>query len=209
MKRQPSAAEDVVAAQSAEQYRARWAISLLLACVVLDGAGVLAGLAPRLPLDANAMDLLQLVAFVATGSVWLLWLQQAYRNLRLVGTRRSRFSSGWAVAFWLIPFINLVRPYEIVKELWQRSEARNDRDSFDGLPAPAFIPWWWATCVLSGLGRLHATLTVEAQAANSAAGLTNVAVLEDALGVVAAVLAIRLVRGITGLQQLFQTQRVV
>lgn len=191
-----------MAAQSAEQYRARWAISLLLACVVLDGAGVLAGLAPHLPLDANAMDLLQLVAFIATGSVWLLWLQQAYRNLRLVGTKRSRFSSGWAVAFWLIPFINLVRPYEIVKELWQRSEARNDRDSFDGLPAPAFIPWWWATCVLSGLGRLHASLTVEA-------GVTNVAVLEDALGVVAAVLAVRLVRGISGLQQLFQTQRVV
>src|SRR2546430_13548182 len=46
-------------------------------------------------------------------------------------SKRSRFSQGWAVGCWLIPFVNLVRAYQTMKDLWLRSESLNDRDGYD------------------------------------------------------------------------------
>src|SRR5204862_294895 len=60
-----------------------------------------------------------------------------------VGSKRSRFPQGWAVGYWLIPFVNLVRAYQTMKDLWLRSESLNDRDGYDNLPAPAFLTTWW------------------------------------------------------------------
>jgi uncharacterized protein DUF4328 len=199
--------DDLINAQSAEQSRARWATYLLFACVALDVAGILS--AQRVLLDGRygAIGVLRLPVFIATAIVWLLWLHQAYRNLSLVGTMRSSFTPDRAVGCWFVPFINLVRPYQIVKELWQRSEGRNDRDSFDGLPAPALVSWWWGMFLLSGLGRL-ATLGPQAQSLKVLTTVADVGMLADAVEVVAALLAIRIVRGITDLQQLFQAQRL-
>src|SRR6266487_4607117 len=36
---------------------------------------------------------LKLAALVGIGILWLLWLRRAYRNLALVGSKRSRFTS--------------------------------------------------------------------------------------------------------------------
>lgn len=216
-------ADNLVNACNAQRFRARWTASLLGSCLVLDVAGVLSGLAPHTVFGRVAagathgpeaatngavIDAVQLLAFIATGAVWLRWMHRAYHNLRLVGTKRSRFSAGWAVGYWFLPLINLVRPYQIVKELWQRSESLNDRDSFNGLPAPTFLPWWWGMCLLSGVARLLATLTPPVSRLPTFMTATDARMLADAVGVVAAVLAIKVVREITGFQQLFHTQRL-
>ena len=55
--------------------------------------------------------------FIVTGIVWLLWLHSSYGLLRYLGTKVTRFSPGWAVGCWFVPFVNLVRPYQVVEEL--------------------------------------------------------------------------------------------
>lgn len=211
-------------AWSAERVRARWTGYLLFGCLALNFAAIVTALEQHALLGpvaaaavlppapaANgarhaALGVLQLLAFIATGTVWLLWLHQAYRNLRLVGTKRSRFTARWAVGYWFVPFLNFVRPYQIVKELWQRSESLNDRDSFTGLPAPALLPWWWGTYLTGLLGRLQATLALGARSLHEPSSVTDATIVGDAAGVVAAVLAIMVVRGISGRQQLFQAE---
>ena len=64
---------------------------------------------------------------LGTGIVWLAWLRGAYRNLALVGSKRSRFTPRRAVGYWFMPFVNLVRGYQVMKDLWLRSESMNDR----------------------------------------------------------------------------------
>src|SRR2546430_678851 len=92
---------------------------------------------------SRTIDALNLVAFACTAVLWLVWLYRAYTNLVFVGSKRVRFSPTWAVGYWFIPFVNVVRAYQVMKDLWLRSDSRNDRDGYDDLPAPVLLRGWW------------------------------------------------------------------
>jgi hypothetical protein len=48
--------------------------------------------------------------------------RRAYRNLPALGAESPRFSSGWAVGAWFVPFLNLVRPKQIMDDIWRASD---------------------------------------------------------------------------------------
>lgn len=205
---------------------ARWTTVLLYTCMALDLVAIAAGFSQRTLLlravtgegytqaeaDANdsrysAIARLQLVAFVLTGIVWLFWLYRAYSTLTVLGTRKSRFTPGWAVGYWFIPFVNLVRPYQIVVDLWLRSASLNATDSVEHLPRPALVGWWWAVYLLTGAaGRLYASFSRLAESVSQLITVTDIGMVGDAIGIVAAVLAIGIVRKIDRLQQRFEPQ---
>ena len=217
-----SMARDLRIARRAEHRVALWTICLLSACLVLE-AGTLASTfshraelraaasAPPLPGEAAPNDAprrtivnLRLAALVGTGIIWLVWLRRAYRNLALVGSKRSRFTTRQAVGYWFIPLVNLVRAYQVMKDLWLRSESMNDRDAYDDLPAPPLLSGWWGMSLAWGL--LEPVVAATARNARTALELTNVtdvALVGSVVGIVAMVLAIRVVRGIDQRQQCF------
>jgi hypothetical protein len=107
-------------------------------------------------------------AFLVTAIVFLSWLQKARRNVEHLRGRELTWSSEMAIGGFLLPLVNLVIPYSVVKEIWNASApARPDewgleppRPSADGL----LIAWWisWAAAFFSkvlfeqsvwGLGR--------------------------------------------------------
>jgi hypothetical protein len=65
--------------------------------------------------------LVYLAAVVATIVIFLMWLHRAYRNLPALGAPKPRFSPSGAVWAWFIPILNLWRPYQILREVWQVS----------------------------------------------------------------------------------------
>jgi len=215
-------AQDLRTARRAEHTVARWTTSLLFACLLLE-AGTLASaysyraalrVAAAEPLLAGdmvandarrpAIATLRPAALLITGIVWLVWLRRAYRNLALVGSKRSRFTARQAVGYWFIPFVNLARGYQVMRDLWLRSESMNDRDAYDDLPAPAFLSTWWGMSWTWGV--LEPVVAATARGARTPLELinaTDVGMLVNAAGVVAAVLAIKLVREIDRRQQCF------
>ncbi|HYU90783.1 MAG TPA: DUF4328 domain-containing protein [Gemmatimonadales bacterium] len=202
---------------------ARWTICLLLACLALEAATLASGfsyrgLLPRLaagvtllPQEAAAIaardrviEVLKLVAFTGAGIAWLVWLHRTYGNLVLVGSKRARFSRGWAVAYWFIPFVNLVRSFQVMKDLWLRSDSLNDRDGYDRLPAPAFLTGWWGASVSWGvLEQVVAYMARDARTPLELINATDMGLLVNAIGLVAGVLAIKVVREIDRRQQCF------
>jgi Domain of unknown function (DUF4328) len=215
--------EDPSTARRAGHAVARWTICLLLACLALEAATLASGFSYRgllarlaagaalLPHEAaataardRAIGLLKLAALTGTGIAWLIWLHRTYGNLVLVGSKRSRFSRGWAVAYWLIPLVNLVRAYQVMKDLWLRSDSLNDRDAYDSLPAPAFLTGWWGMSLTWGvLGRLVTIIARDARTPHELINVTDVGMLVNAVGIVAGVLAIKVVREIDRRQQCF------
>ena len=91
------------------------------------------------------------MAFACAAVLWLVWLHRAYTNLVFVGSKRVRFSPTWAVAYWFVPFVNVVRAYQVMKDLWLRSDSRNDRDGYDDLPAPVLLRGWWGVSLAWGV----------------------------------------------------------
>src|SRR3989442_8217650 len=210
----------------AEPTVARCPAYLLFACLLLEAGTLAATFSQRAelrvttdepvlpgnaaPNDARSAGIakLKLAALVGTGILWLTWLRQAYRNLALVGSKRSRFTSRQAVGYWFIPFVNLVWAYQVMKDLWLRSESMNDRDAYDDLPAPALLSGWWGMSLAWGV--LEPVVAATARNARTALELTNVtdvALVGSVVGIVATVLAIRVVRGIDQRQQCFSHNR--
>ncbi len=224
MPQQLSSPDVLGTARRAERSVARWTTYLLCGCLALEAGTIASDLARRSWLDRVAagaplvaaeaaardaqyqtIDRLKWAAFLGAAIVWLAWLYRAYGNLTLVGSKRSRFPRAWAVGYWLIPFVNLVRPYAVMRDLWLRSASLNDRDGYDSLPPPQLLAWWWGisvTWVVSGW--LLAFLTRDARTPAELAQAADLGMVVSAVGMIAVVLAIFVVRGIDRTQQCFE-----
>lgn len=71
----------------------------------------------RLMSGANVEDGFLLVIAI----VWLIWQHRAQKNLEGLGATWLRFTPGWAVGWWFVPFANLVKPFQTMRELWKAS----------------------------------------------------------------------------------------
>ena len=65
-------------------------------------------------LGALVLNLLAAVAFCV-------WIHRAASNLPALGRYGMKFTPGWCVGWFFIPFANLVKPFQAVKELWRAS----------------------------------------------------------------------------------------
>ena len=88
------------------------------------------------------------VVLVVCGYVFLIrWLRRAYYNLHLLPGIRPEYPEGWAAGAWFVPFINLVRPFTIMREVWNDTQ----RAAFGQVAVPAtLLGWWWAAHLLQG-----------------------------------------------------------
>jgi hypothetical protein len=93
-----------------------------------------------------AIFLLALVEFViywATVVLFLMWLYRAYDAVRVFNPwNRLNYSRGLALGSFFIPFMNLIVPYRVVKEIWQKSGTPDEALLSEPNP-PGWFPAWW------------------------------------------------------------------
>jgi hypothetical protein len=81
---------------------------------------------------------------VVVGIVWLMWQYRGQANLEAMGEKGLRFTPRFAVVWWLVPLANLVMPYRVTVELWERlGPDERSRTTLGPLPA------WWGAWVTS------------------------------------------------------------
>jgi len=113
------------------------------------------------PAGADASDqrqaligLLQLLLYLGTIVAFLVWFRRAYRNVPALGAESLRFSSGWAVGAWFVPFLNLVRPKQLADDIWRASDPALPAQpgaAWKQQRVPVLLHWWWALWILSSL----------------------------------------------------------
>jgi len=87
-----------------------------------------------------------LLMALPTGVAFLIWFHRAHRNLRSFRSGPFAFTPASAVGSFFIPFVNLVRPYEAMRELWQATDpiVRPFDEGPHGLvPVGWLVPSWW------------------------------------------------------------------
>lgn len=137
--------------------------TLVEANVLKVGAALAAGTAGYAEADvhdsfAQPVYISFLAAYILAGIVFLVWVHRANKNLHAIGITDMQFSPGWAVGWWFVPFMNLVRGHTIVKELWQGSHSPGTSVGPDS-PFPKMIDYWWGAWLLSGiLSRISARI---------------------------------------------------
>ncbi|MDX1943609.1 MAG: DUF4328 domain-containing protein [Saprospiraceae bacterium] len=95
----------------------------------------------------GVIALLTFITIIFSIIFFIRWFRRAYYNLHKIGVKGLRYSEGWAAGCWFIPFINLMYPYQIMREIWietQRAIAGNNNIKNANL-----VGWWWALYLFS------------------------------------------------------------
>ena len=146
-----------------------------------------------------------LLAYLVLIISFCIWIYRAAKNLQSLNVGGQRFSPGWAVGWWFVPFMNLVRPYQVVKELWKGSypiSESDDSSAWRNAPTSAILGWWWGIWIVSNLvntGVSRASLSDDI----SVDGLITAdyfSLVGDALTILAAVGIFMLIRRISSNQ---------
>lgn len=150
----PSAPSSITAGVRTLARRSRIVRAGLTGAIVLQALNAIAAASDPLPVPAGTpvddgtvlSAIFGFLLTVGTAVAWLLWQHRAQRNLHEAGLRDLRFTPGWAVGWWLIPFANLVMPYRTTTELVLRSAPT------DAPPeVPAWLAAWWGSWVGSSV----------------------------------------------------------
>lgn len=65
-----------------------------------------------------------------------IFLYRSNQNLFFLGCPNKKYSAGWALAWYLLPFVNLVMPFFVIREIWEGSKLGYYTWSSRGEPLP-------------------------------------------------------------------------
>lgn len=96
------------------------------------------------------MGILQLIIYLTSGVVFIMWFRRAYYNLGLRTTLAH--DDGWAAGGWFVPIISLYRPYQMMQEIDQGTglliEKRSAKPEKDN---GMLMGIWWVLWIASGI----------------------------------------------------------
>jgi hypothetical protein len=140
------------------------------------------------------------LASLAITVLWIIWMWRAASNAQLLARARQRFSPGWAIGGWFIPFANLVIPGLQMADIWRGSADPDER-----VPPSTGLVWtWWIVFIVGRLSLLAAPGGVRLGHLYRVSELdtrVTVSIAGNVLVAVSAVLAILVVRRITAGQE--------
>lgn len=109
-----------------------------------------------------SMDLFNALSLAFQGSGLLygvaltVWFWKLWKNSMILSPQGATMNDGdlvWsttkAVIWWYVPFVGLVKPYFLFKEIWQRTTAQGQES--EGTTPPKKLLFWWIAVVLQTL----------------------------------------------------------
>ena len=148
-----------------------------------------------------------LLIYLALIVAFLVWLHRVSKNIPALGNPKSKveYTPGWAVGSFFIPFGHLFMPYKGVREVWDKSDpARASEEGFmfsSSSTAPLLVGWWATWLAHNIISNIVFRINMRAGAGEAEPFVTVLDLFADAFGIIAAALAISVVRGIDRRQQ--------
>jgi hypothetical protein len=123
------------------------------------------------------------------------FMVRANRNARVFGSPMS-ISAGLAAGSFFIPIMNLWKPYQAMKEIWQGSDPDPAAHAFT-VRVPALLPWWWGLFLGHFLGSgVITNVNTYLRAQGEFAIPARLSVGRTLVSIAAALLAITVVRAV-------------
>jgi hypothetical protein len=157
-------------------------------------------------LAQGLIALFQVPVYIATLVMFLIWLFRIYKNLDFLESQQHReFTPGWAVGWWFVPFANLVKPFQVMREAWFDSNPEIETEqtflSASLRAAPSYMGFWWALWIGSNIFSNIAGRFSDLNDPADVPLLGLVFILASGLSIAAAIICIKMVRDITSRQE--------
>ena len=152
----------------------------------------------------QTIGIIYMVVFITSAVTFIQWNRRAYFNLHLKVNHLSH-SEGWAAGSWFVPIINLYRPYQIMKELYQETDyllTKNGMTSRDSL-AIGSLGWWWTLWIISNiLGQFIFRYSMKAETIDELSVSTLSAMIGNIIGIPLALITIKVIKDYSKLEPL-------
>jgi hypothetical protein len=144
---------------------------------------------------------LGLLAFLVCGIAFVVWLYFAYKILPSLGATRLEYSPAAAAVSFFIPFVNLIRPYQVVSEIWRASMPGAEGWSWTATATPNTIRAWWTLYLLYGFSGIAVNLTSKDRSIAGLISMSYTMLFKAVAEIAAAVLAIVVVQSTVARQE--------
>lgn len=149
------------------------------------------------------VEMLSVVVRIASFVALLAWMYRAHANLPSFGAHGLKYSPGWTIGAFFIPFLNLFKPFSVAKEIEQVSDPKIDQSNSERrkqTPASTILILWW----IAWIGSSVFMRVISADKSERLPALITAAKMHMASGVfsaVSAALTIAVVQRITRFQE--------
>lgn len=158
----------------------------------------------------QAIGIIQIIVFVVSAITFIQWFRRAYFNLHLRVNCLSH-SEGWAAGCWFMPIVNLFRPYQIMKELFQETQLflkRNEVHTSEHLAMPSLGLWWAFWIINWFVGRFVFKYSMKAETIDELTRSTIGQLISNAIGIVLAIITINIITEYSKLEPLMHKVKI-
>jgi Domain of unknown function (DUF4328) len=139
----------------------------------------------------GVIGLLQSGLGIVTGITFLKWIYRAYKNIQGFGAEGLRFSPGWAVGYYFIPILSLIRPVQVMSEIWRASD---DPRNWPQRPGSWVIASWWTLFLLyTAVTQISLEIAIQASTSDQWRLAAVLAIAGDLFSIPLSIAALRLV----------------
>lgn len=147
--------------------------------------------------------------YLLTVVAFLYWIYRAHQNLPALGATELEFTPRGAVGWYFFPLLNLFKPYQVMREIYNGSDPGAPLDeslNVRGKNAPVVVKCWWTLFLLICLtGRAATIATNDADSPASFQFAAGASIVNDVAYVVALIAAASLVRSVDRRQEIRAT----
>ena len=137
--------------------------------------------------------------------LFLVWFYHSEKHLKTMGVSYLNYSPTWAVGGFFVPLLNLVRPYQVMAEVWAGSRYAStpeERRAWSETPFWSFVGAWWVLFwLMRVLGSWANSMLTSAYSIGELIDAMWVVTAADFIVIPAAAVTLALVRRITRLQE--------
>lgn len=153
--------------------------------------------------EANANDTRQqiigivyLILYLISAITFIQWFRRAYFNLH-TRVNNLTYEEGWAAGAWFVPIVNLFRPFQIMKEMYNetcRILGTDNTNIAKPLTTNA-LGIWWTLWIISGvLGQVVFRLSRHAETVDDFINLTVLSIISSIITVPLALVTIKVIK---------------
>jgi hypothetical protein len=139
----------------------------------------------------GVVGLLQSGLGIVTGITFLKWIYRAYKNIQGFGAEGLRFSPGWAVGYYFIPILSLIRPVQVMSEIWRASDDPRDWARRPG--SWVIVVWWTLFLIYTGVTQISLEIALQASTSDQWTLAAVLAIAGDLFSIPLSIAALRLV----------------
>lgn len=142
-------------------------------------------------LRQGLLGLAYLGLYFITVIIFSMWLHRANKNSHGFGARGMQFTPGWAVGYYFIPILNIWKPYQSMKEMWQISQ---DPEDWEMQPSGLVGLWWAFWLITSVMGQIYFRASMNAVTVEEFKHAAMISLVTTIPSVILTILAMLLVR---------------